>query len=108
MLTITCDLVDLTDSDNVGWVVFTLQNFGSSVPCASVSPPAVLSSVSCKAMANSSGVVSQALIGNDQISPKNTNYLVSIFSNLGALISEGKYSFSGSGTVDLSTLVQIP
>ena len=113
MLTITANLQTISGVEDVGYATFTLVGFGDLIPTAS--EPAgsgghidvVISTLSCKAMANTSGLISQVILGNDIITPPNTTYVVQIYSDLGAYISEGRYSLVGSGTVDLSTLTQI-
>jgi hypothetical protein len=112
-LTITADLSTISGSEDAGYAVFTLVGFGDLVPTAS--EPAgsgghievILSTLSCKALANDVGLISQVLLGNDIITPPNTTYVVTIYSDLGGFISEGRYSLVGSGTKDLSTLTQI-
>lgn len=103
-LTITCDLEDLTGTANVGWAVFTLVGFGSQPPRIS---GAIISTLSVTAVANGSGDISQVILGNDVITPSGTTYMVEIFSAAGAFISAARYSLTGTGSVDLSTLTPI-
>jgi hypothetical protein len=100
-LTITATLDDLTGTANSGSVVFTLCGFGQTPPLISGH---MLSTLSVTAAANGSGAVSQVLLGNDVITPAGTYYNVQTFSSSGSLISSARYSLTGSGTVDLSTL----
>lgn len=103
-LTITADLRTLANSNDIGWATFTLVGFGGNVPRIS---GALLSTVSILALANGSGVISQVILGNDAITPSGTTYYVEIFSDSGAFIAAGRYSLTGSGTVDLSTLTPL-
>jgi hypothetical protein len=103
-LTITADLKDLTGSTNAGYAVFTLGGYGANVPRVS---GAIISQVSLTAQANGAGAISQAVTGNDVITPAGTFYIVEIFSSVGGYISIAKYIFTGSGTVDLSTLTPL-
>src|SRR5580700_2100810 len=98
-LTITADLEDLSGSSNVGSAVFTLVGYGSNVPRIS---GAILSTLSVTAQANSSGDISQVIVGNDVITPSGTTYMVEVFSSAGSLVSAARYSLTGSGSVDLS------
>jgi len=103
-LTIIANLADLTGTANVGWAIFTLVGFGNTPPTISGS---VISTLSVTALANGSGAISQVLLGNDVIRPAGTTYVVQIFSNTGALISSARYSLTGTGSLDLSTLTPI-
>lgn len=105
-LTITATLVDPTNTDNAGYIIFTLVGFGATPP--RVSGTSCIVAAPIKAQANGSGAVSQVILGNDVILPANTSYTVNIYSNTGALISSARYQFTGSGSVDLSTLTPLP
>src|ERR1700733_14831369 len=113
MVTLTANLQTISGVEDAGYCTISLVGFGDSIPLAS--EPAgsgghievVLSTLSCKAIAGTNGLISQVLFGNDVITPPHTTYVVQIFSDLGGFISEGRYSITGSGSVDLSTLVQI-
>lgn len=105
-LTITATLVDPTNTDNAGYIIFTLVGFGATPPC--VSGTSCIAAAPIKAQANGSGAVSQGLIGNDVITPSGTSYQVDIYSAAGSLISSGRYQFTGSSTVDLSSLTPLP
>jgi|SRR5215469_18275645 len=100
-LTVTATLNNLAGSADVGYAVFTLVGYGNNVPRIN---GAVISVLSVKATANGSGLISQTIVGNDVITPAGTSYAVQIYSDSGALISTGRYTFTGSGSVDLSTL----
>jgi hypothetical protein len=104
-LTITASLVDLTNTANVGWAIFTLVGFGPTPP--RVAGTSVIASTVLKSIANGSGVISQVVIGNDVITPSGTSYQVDIYSAVGSLISSARYSLTGSGTTDLSTLTPL-
>lgn len=101
-LTITANLVDLTNTANVGSAVFTLTGYGQTPP--RISGTSLISTLSVTSIANGSGLISQVILGNDVITPAGTLYLVEFLSNTGAFISAAKYKLIGSGTVDLSTL----
>ena len=105
MLTITANLIDLTGTNDVGWVTFTLVGYGTNVPriggTCNITQPVI------KALANGSGNISQVILGNDVITPTGTLYEVRVFSNVGSQISVAKYSLTGSGSKDLSVLTPI-
>jgi hypothetical protein len=105
-LTITASQVDLSNSANIGYIIFTLVGFGSVPP--RISGTSVICAAPIKAVANGSGAVSQTLLGNDAITPAGTSYQVDVYSSSGALISSGRYQFTGSGTIDLSSLTPLP
>jgi hypothetical protein len=105
-LTVTATLVDPTGTDNAGWIVFELVGFGATPP--RVAGTSCIAVTSIKAQANGSGAISQVLLGNDAITPSGTSYTVNIFSAAGSLLSSARYQFTGSGTVDLSTLTPLP
>lgn len=104
-LTITATLVDPTNTDNAGYIIFTLVGFQPTPP--RISGTSCIAAAPIKAQANGSGVVSQVLIGNDVITPSGTSYQVDIYSASGALISSARYQFTGSSTTDLSTLTPL-
>jgi|HubBroStandDraft_6_1064221.scaffolds.fasta_scaffold291529_4 hypothetical protein len=104
MVTVIATLESIIGLGDSGTCIFRLGGFGASVPTVS---GAVISTLIAKAVANSAGVISQALVGNDVISPPGTFYVVAFFNDQGGFISEGKYRFTGSGTQDLSTSVQL-
>lgn len=99
-LTITANLVDLTNTADVGSAVFTLVGYGSQPPRVSGS---VIANLSVKATANGSGAISQVILGNDVITPGTTTYVVTVFDASGAQVWSNRYKFTGSGSVDLST-----
>ncbi|SRR6266704_3158088 len=103
-LTVTANLRDLANNNNVGWAVFTLVGYGPTQPSVS---GAFICDVMLKASANGSGVISQVILGNDVITPAGTSYEVSIFASDGSLVAMARYKFTGSGTVDLSTLTPL-
>jgi hypothetical protein len=103
-LTATANLKNLANTADVGWATFTLVGTGGNVPRISGS---VLSVLTLKAVADGSGNISTTIIGNDTITPSGTTYAVNIYSSGGALISSARYSLTGSGTVDLSTLTPL-
>lgn len=103
-LTITANLKDITGANNIGSAIFTLVGFGNSMP---TSAGAVLSTRGLTAPADGSGAISQTIVGNDVISPANTSYVVAIYSNTGAFIAKQRYSLTGAGTINLSTLTPL-
>lgn len=103
-LTITASLKDLTGIADVGSAVFTLVGFGRDVPRIS---GAIISTLSVTALADGSGDISQVIKGNDVITPSGTTYCVEVFSDSGAFVSSARYSLTGSGSVDLSTLTPL-
>jgi hypothetical protein len=103
-LTITASLEDLSGTANVGGATFTLVGYGNIPPKVS---GALLSVLSITATANGSGAISQVILGNDVVSPSGTTYVVSVFSSTGAFVFTARYSLTGSGTLDLSTLTPL-
>ncbi|MFZ1974735.1 MAG: hypothetical protein WAU89_17950 [Candidatus Acidiferrales bacterium] len=104
-LTVTATLVDPTNTDNAGYIVFTLVGFQPTPP--RISGTSCIAAAPIKAQANGSGAVSQVIIGNDVITPSGTLYQVDIYNASGALISSARYQFTGSGSVDLSSLTPL-
>lgn len=103
-LTVTANLKDLTNTANVGWAIFTLVGYGSDVPRIS---GAIIATPTLKVLADNTGAISQVILGNDVITPSGTSYTVAIFNSNGGFISAARYKFTGSGTVDLSTLTPL-
>lgn len=105
-LTITATCVDITGTDNAGWATFELVGYGAILPRVSGSSCIALGII--KASANGSGAISQIILPNDSILPSGTTYVVNIYNASGGLMSSGRYSLTGSGTVDLSSLTPLP
>jgi hypothetical protein len=103
-LTITASLEDISGTANVGWAVFTLVGFGDTPPTVS---RALISQLQVTAVANSSGAISQTILGNDVISPSGTSYLVEIFSSTGAPVWCARCSLTGSGSHALSSFTPL-
>jgi hypothetical protein len=83
---------------STGYVSITLVNFGTAVPVV-----AGIGVISLGVIATTLGAsFSQALFGNDQISPAGTYYQINVYSAAGSLISSGAYQFTGTQTIDLS------
>ena len=104
-LTITANLVDLTNTANVGKAIFTLL-----LPVANSQVTvsgAVISQLSVTSLANGSGAISQVILGNDVLTPAGTTYLVSVYAATGVLVWEARYKLTGTGSVDLSTLTPL-
>jgi hypothetical protein len=104
---VTANLQSIAGTDDVGLCMFKLVGYGTSMPFVVGSPPTILSNTSCMAWANDDGQISQEIVGNDLISPPNTTYVIQMFSGSGNFICEGRYSITGTGTVDLSALTQL-
>jgi hypothetical protein len=92
---ITGNLQTLTGSADVGSVVFTLVNYGNTVP--RVVGTALLLQSSVTAQADGSGNFSVTLWGNDVITPANTYYEVDFRSDASTSVQVVPYSFSGAG-----------
>lgn len=104
-VTVTGSLQDLTGAANVGSVQIQLQNYGNNVP--RVSGTSILVQLITTAVANGSGAFSVTVWGNDQITPNDTYYIVQFLDAAGAVIASIPYRFTGSGTVDLSSLTPL-
>lgn len=103
-LYITANLSSLSGADDAASIVFTLTGYGNDMPRKT---GAMISTASIVAQADDTGHVSQLIIGNDVITPAGTTYTVEILSDTGSYIAVGRYSLTGFGTVDLSTLTPI-
>ncbi len=59
------------------------------------------------AYANGSGDISQVILGNDVITLTGTTYVVQVFSKQGSPVTAARYSLTGTGTLDLSSLTPL-
>lgn len=105
--TVTCTLNDpsgtaLTDAS---FVRFRLRNFQGFVP--QVQGTSVVCETQIDALPNGSGQVSQALWGNNQITPATTFYTVEYHSN-GRITSSGNYLIDANTDLDTAPQVNAP
>jgi hypothetical protein len=103
-VTISFTLTDVSGNPIQGTVVATLVNWSGNVPA--VSGTSVMCPTQVTAEANSSGVGTLTLFGNDQLSPNNTLYQIQTFDQYGKPASVGIYSLS-SGSYNLSSLLPV-
>jgi hypothetical protein len=107
MLTVTANLTELTGSVDEGWLTFILVGYATQ---PRVVGGCIIGEMSVSAHASISppnGQVSQAIIPNDAITPSGTSYMIEVFNGKGAMVSAGRYSLTGSGSVDLSDLIPL-
>ena len=86
-----------------GTVIFQLENFGASMPTVSIGSY-FMAPLRVIATADSGGLISTLIWGNDMITPSGTYYLVTFMSDKHLVTAQCKYYLTGLGTVDLSTL----
>lgn len=103
-ITVTLNLSDYTPLSSGGCVKFDLVGQGNDTPRTT---DAMLTSATVKATADADGMVSQVLIGNDDIVPSGTSYQLTAFNNEGGWVFTKRYCLKGGGTVDLSTLTEL-
>lgn len=103
LVTITGTFEKITGA-STGSVKFTLTNYSAlSVP--RVAGTGIIANTSYTSVAGSS--FSVALYGNDQITPANTVYQVTLFDANGNIVANANYSITGAGPYDLSNLTPL-
>jgi hypothetical protein len=106
-ITVTATLNDPSGSGLQGnaFVRFRLRNFQGFVPV--VSGTSVICETQIDALPNGSGLISQALWANSDITPSTTFYTVE-FWNQGRITSSGNYVFNGSTNLNTSSPINTP
>ncbi len=106
-ITVTATLNDPSGTALQGnaFIRFRLRNFQGFVP--QIQTTSVLCETQIDAYPNSSGIVSQAIWGNNNISPINTFYTVEWW-NQGRVTSSGNYIFDGNTNLNTASPVNTP
>ena len=106
-ITITGNLSDFAaGADNNATCAFRLVNYKGTPP--SVNGTSIFSNVYIKPTITA-GAFSQAMYGNDQITPGGANtppqtyYEFTVFDDTGAILYSAAYQFTGTHTYDIST-----
>ena len=104
-ITLTATLEDLEGAAagsvaNPASLLIALCGFGMKLP--TITGTSMLAKIGPFAVRSSGGVISIPLWGNDQISPANTYYTVTVLDGDGNVVQCAAYRFTGSGTIDLS------
>ena len=90
------------NSDTNGSIVFQLCGYGGQLP--RISGTTLLARTAPISIACPAGSFSTTIWGNDVITPAGTFYAVQVLDSNNNVILTGAYQFTGSGTVDLSTI----
>lgn len=98
-ITITGTFKSITGA-STGYVTFTLQNYGGTIPTLSGSG-SIVQLVTTSAIGNTFAV---QLFGNDVIAPSTTFYMVSFYAADGSKAADVPYRFTGTGSFDIATL----
>lgn len=102
-LTITGTLQDIFGNvDDDASIVIQLCGYGSQVP--RVSGTALLAKTAPIAIDCPAGTFSTKIYGNDVILPGGTYYTIQLLDDNGNVVQVNAYKFTGSGTVNVSTL----
>jgi hypothetical protein len=98
MKTVTGNFESISGA-STGYVVVTLGGYSgvARVPSTGI---IVVNSVTT----TTGSSFSVSLFPNDSITPANTYYTFSFYDQSGHLLAQANYSFTGSGTVDISTV----
>lgn len=109
-ITLTATLDDLTGAEAGSSTApaklrIALCGFGPTPPV--IPGTAVLARVGPFDVLDSGAGISTALWGNDQITPSGTFYSIEILDARDNVVQCGAYTFTGSGTMDLSNAVPI-
>lgn len=108
MITLTANLESiLNGAETGGFLRITLCGFGPvlpSTPGVMIADAGVPQEVGPQ---QGSTPLSVELYGNDVITPANTFYEVAVLDQNHNVVQAGNYQFTGSGTFDLSTAVQL-
>jgi hypothetical protein len=106
-ITVTATLTDPSSTALQGnsYLRFKLRGFTGFVP--RVSGTSILPEIQVDALPNGSGVVSQTLWANSDITPANTFYTVEL-NNQGRITSSGNYIFNASTSLNTAAQLNAP
>lgn len=110
-ITLTATLEDLSGNPagsvaNPSRLLIALCNFGPALP--QIIGTTMIARVGPYEVPSTGGLISVLLWGNDQISPANTYYSITVLDGFGNVVQTGAYIFTGGPlTIDLSNATQI-
>jgi hypothetical protein len=105
-ITLTATLQDFTGANvPLGAINIFLCNFGQNLP--RIATTSVLAQVRVRSILQTGITTGIALYGNDQITPQNTYYAISVEDNKKNIVQSGIYQFFGIQTIDLSNAPQL-
>lgn len=109
-ITLTATLDDLTGKAagslaNPAKLRITLCAFGPVLPL--ITGTAMIAKTGPFAVYSTGGIITTLLWGNDQITPDGTYYTIEVLDGQDNVVQIGAYVLTGTGTQDLSNLVQV-